>query len=205
MHAWVGDVSDLNAISQVMDAIAARFGRLDVLVNSAGLAASGTVEATDLATYRAVMSVNLDGVFFASRAALAHLRKTRGCIVNIGSVGGIRGDWHQAAYVAAKGAVSNLTNAMALDHGHEVRVNAVHPNATLSHDYIREMLAEGSPLRARFDDRVPMHRPGQPAEIAAVVAFLAGPEAGYVNGAQIPVDGGLTASNGQADPSRALP
>ncbi|MBT0769867.1 SDR family oxidoreductase [Kineosporia sp. J2-2] len=202
MHPWVGDVSDLEAITGVMNAIAQRFGRLDVLVNNAGLALPGTVEATDLATYRAMMSVNVDGVFFASRAALPHLRNTRGNIVNIGSIGGIRADWQQAAYNAGKGAVANLTNAMALDHGHEVRVNAVHPNTTWSHDYIRQALAEGSPLRARFDDRVPMRRPGHPHEIAAVVAFLAGPEASYVNGAQVPVDGGLTASNGQADPYR---
>jgi meso-butanediol dehydrogenase/(S,S)-butanediol dehydrogenase/diacetyl reductase len=182
-----------------MDGIAERFGRIDVLVNAAGLALPGTAESIDQAGYRAMVSVNVDGVFFASRAALPHLRAVRGTIVNIGSIGALRGDWQQAAYNATKGAVTNLTNAMALDHGHEVRVNAVHPGVTRSSDFIRAALAEGTPLRARFDDRVPMGRPGEPAEIAAVIAFLAGPDASYVNGAHIPVDGGLTASNGQTD------
>ena len=203
VHPWAGDVSDLEAITAVMDGVAARFGRLDVLVNNAGSAAPGTVEDIDPAAYRAIMSVNVDGVFFASRAAMPHLRATRGCIVNVGSVGGVRGDWQQAAYNTSKGAVVNLTNAMALDHGRDVRVNAVHPGTTFSHQYIREALAEGTDLRRRFDDRVPMGRPGEPEEVAAVIAFLAGPDASFVNGAHIPVDGGLTASNGQADLYRA--
>lgn len=146
-----------------------------------------------------MMSVNVDGLFFASRAALPHLRTVGGCIVNIGSVGGVRGDWAQAAYNASKAAVANLTNAMALDHGREIRVNAVHPGVTSSSEVIRTALAEGSPLRERFDDRAPMGRPGDPAEVAAVVAFLAGFGASDVNGAHIAVDGGLTASNGQTD------
>lgn len=199
MHPWAGDVADLAAVTALMDGVAERFGRLDVLVNNAGLARPGTVESTTEDAYRAMMSVNVDGVFFASRAALPHLRAVRGCIVNIGSVGGMRGDWTQAAYNATKGAVANLTNAMALDHGWEIRVNAVHPGVTTSHEEIRTALAEGTPLRDRFDDRVPMGRPGDPAEVAAVVAFLAGSDASYVNGAHIAVDGGLTASNGQTD------
>jgi meso-butanediol dehydrogenase/(S,S)-butanediol dehydrogenase/diacetyl reductase len=153
----------------------------------------------DLDSYRVMMSTNVDGVFFASRAALPHLRAVRGCIVNIGSVGGLGGDWSQAAYNATKGALVNLTNAMALDHGREVRVNAVHPGVTLSSQFIRDALAEGTALHDRFVDRVPMGRAGQPAEVAAVVAFLAGPDAGFLNGVHIPVDGGLTASNGQTD------
>ncbi|XKK64652.1 SDR family oxidoreductase [Streptomyces sp. ARC32] len=199
MHPWVGDVSDLAAITEVMDGVAEWYGHLDVLVNNAGLALPGTVESTSEDDYRAMMSVNVDGLFFASRAALPHLRAVGGCIVNIGSVGGVRGDWAQAVYNTAKGAVANLTNAMALDHGREIRVNAVHPGVTTSTELIRAALAEGTALRDRFDDRVPMGRPGDPAEVAAVVAFLAGFDASYVNGAHITVDGGLTASNGQTD------
>jgi meso-butanediol dehydrogenase/(S,S)-butanediol dehydrogenase/diacetyl reductase len=199
MHPWVGDVSDLAAITEIMNGAAERFGRMDVLVNNAGVAIPGTVDQIDLGSYRTMMSTNVDGVFFASRAALPHLRTVRGCIVNIGSVGGLRGDWFQAAYNATKGALVNLTNAMALDHGREVRVNAVHPGVTLSSQFIRDALAEGTSLHTRFVERVPMGRPGEPAEVAAVVAFLAGPDASFLNGVHIPVDGGLTASNGQAN------
>ncbi len=100
---------------------------------------------------------------------------------------------------AADGYTVSLTNSMALDHGRQIRVNAVHPRVTLSRQFLRDALAEGTSLHRRFADRVPMGRPGQPAEVAAVIAFLAGPDAGYLNGAHIPVDGGLTASDGQAN------
>jgi len=146
-HPWVADVTDPEAVTALMNGVADRFGRLDVLVNNAGLARPGTVEGTADDTYRAMMSVNVDGVFFASRAALPHLRKVRGCIVNIGSVGAVRGDWQQAAYNTTKGAVANLTNAMALDHGREIRVNAVHPGVTTSHEYIQTALARSEERR----------------------------------------------------------
>ena len=199
MHPWVADVSEPAAVTAAIDGVAERFGRLDVLVNNAGVAIPGTVEQTDMDSYRTMVSTNIDGVFFASRAALPHLRTVRGCIVNVGSVAGLRGEWNQAAYNMTKGAVANLTNAMALDHGREIRVNAVHPGVTLSRDFLRDALAEAGPLRRRFAERVPLGRPAEPAEVAAVIAFLAGPDAGYLNGVHIPVDGGLTASDGQAD------
>lgn len=199
MHPLVADVSDPEAITAAMDAAAGRFGRLDVLVNNAGVAIPGTVDQVGLDSYRAMMSTIVDGAFFASRAALPHLRATRGCIVNVGSVGALGGDWGQAAYDMAKGAVATLTNVMALDHGREIRVNAVHPGVTLTSRFLHDALAEGTPLRERFAERVPMGRPGEPIEVAAVIAFLASRDASYLNGVHIPVDGGLTASNGQAD------
>ena len=199
LHPWVADVSDQAAITAVMDGVAERFGRLDVLVNNAGIAIPGTADQTDLDSYRAMIATNVDGVFFASRAALPHLRTVRGCIVNVGSVAGLRGEWNQAVYNMTKGAVTNLTNSMALDHGRQIRVNAVHPGVTLSKQLLRDALAEDGPLHRRFADRVPMGRAGEPAEVAAVIAFLAGPDAAYLNGVHIPVDGGLTASDGQTN------
>ncbi|MDH6706636.1 meso-butanediol dehydrogenase/(S,S)-butanediol dehydrogenase/diacetyl reductase [Kitasatospora sp. MAA19] len=199
MHPWVADVSDLAAVAAAMDGVAERFGRLDVLVNNAGVAIPGTVDQLDVDSYRTMVSTNIDGVFFASRAALPHLRAAHGCIVNVGSVAALRGEWNQAAYNMTKGALVNLTNSMALDHGHQIRVNAVHPGVTLSKQVLRDALAEGTSLYKRFVERVPMGRPAEPAEVAAVIAFLAGRDAGYLNGVHIPVDGGLTASDGQAD------
>ncbi|MFK0048809.1 SDR family NAD(P)-dependent oxidoreductase [Streptomyces sp. NPDC090741] len=146
-----------------------------------------------------MVRTNIDGAFFASRAALPHLRAVRGSIVNVGSVAALRGEWNQAAYNMTKGALVNLTNSMALDHGREIRVNAVHPGVTLSRQVLRAALAEGTPLRERLAERVPMGRPAGPAEVAAVIAVLAGRDAGYLNGVHIPVDGGLTASDGQTD------
>ncbi|SEM18928.1 SDR family NAD(P)-dependent oxidoreductase [Streptacidiphilus jiangxiensis] len=199
MHPRVADVSDQEAVAAVMDEAAERFGRLDVLVNNAGVAVPGTVDRIDVDSYRTMLATNIDGVFFASRAALPHLEAVHGCIVNVGSVAGLRGEWHQAAYNMTKSAVVGLTNSMALDHGPRIRVNAVHPGLTLSRPYYRDALAEGSALHRRFVDRVPMGRAGEPAEVAAVIAFLAGPDAAYVNGAHLTVDGGLTASDGQTN------
>lgn len=199
LHPWVADVSDPAAVTGAMDGAAELFGRLDVLVNNAGVAVPGTVEGIDETDYRTMVRTNIDGAFFASRAALPHLRAVRGCIVNVGSVAALRGEWNQAAYNLTKGALVSLTDSMALDHGHEIRVNAVHPGVTLTSRFLRDALAEGTELRRRFAERVPAGRPAEPAEIAAVIAFLAGRDAGYLNGVHIPVDGGLTASDGQAD------
>jgi meso-butanediol dehydrogenase / (S,S)-butanediol dehydrogenase / diacetyl reductase len=199
MHPRVADISDLTAITEVVNGVADQFGRLDVLVNNAGVAIPGTVDLIDLDNYRTMIRTNIDGAFFASRAALPHLRAARGCIINVGAVSALRGDWGQAAYDMTKGALANLTNAMALDHGREIRVNAVHPGVTLSSPFLCDALAEGTSLQKRFADRVPMGRPGEPAEVAAVAAFLASRDAGYLNGVHIPVDGGLTASNGQTN------
>ena len=194
--ARVGDVSDEEEISRLVDAVARDHGRLDTLVNNAGTCEPlGSVSDIDTAGWRRVMSTDVDGVFFASRAALPHLRAVGGSIVNVGSASGLGGDWGLAAYDAAKGAVTNLTNAMALDHGAEgVRVNAVHPSM-ISTDMTAGFLQNDGIVAAALN-RVPLQRFGDPAEAAAVITFLAGPGASFVNGAHIRVDGGLGASNG---------
>ncbi|QIS22288.1 SDR family NAD(P)-dependent oxidoreductase [Nocardia terpenica] len=192
----VADVSDESAITAVIEGAAQEFGRLDVLVNNAGIGLPGTVEQVGTAGWRQVFAVDIDGVFFASRAALAHLRAVGGSIVNVGSASGLGGDWGLAAYNAAKGALVNLTNAMALDHGGEgVRVNAVHPSLTRTP--MAAPIVDNEDMTDAFRQRIPMGRPAEPAEVADVIVFLASTDARFVNGVHIPVDGGLHASNGQ--------
>ena len=194
--ARTADTSDEQAITRLVDEVAREYGRLDTLVNNAAVARPGTVTDLDADTWREVMSIDVDGVFFASKAALPHLRSTRGSIVNVGSVSGLGGDWGMAAYNAAKGAVVNLTNAMALDHGPDgVRVNAVHPSLTETD--MSAGIREDDDVLAKFRDRIPMGRSAEPAEVGDVIAFLASDDARFVNGAHLPVDGGLGASNGQ--------
>ena len=190
------DTSDEAAITALVDDVAREHGRLDTLVNNAAIARPGTVSDLDSDTWREVMATDVDGVFYASKAAVPHLKATRGSIVNVGSVSGTGGDWGMAAYNAAKGAVVNLTNAMALDLGADgVRVNAVHPSLTATE--MSEGIRENEEVMDKFRDRIPMGRPADPAEVGDVIAFLAGHDARFVSGAHIPVDGGLGASNGQ--------
>jgi meso-butanediol dehydrogenase/(S,S)-butanediol dehydrogenase/diacetyl reductase len=194
--ARTADLTVPDQVDAQFASVAAELGRLDVLVNNAGAPAFGAVDAVTPDAWRAAMALNLDAVFHASRAALGLLRATCGSIVNVGSTGGLGGDYGMAAYNAAKGAVVNLTRAMALDHAPQVRVNAVHPGFTLGTGITAGLAAE-TPMVKAFAERIPLGRVAFPEEIASVVAFLAGPDAHYVTGAQLPVDGGLSAASGQ--------
>ena len=190
------DASDEATIVGFVAAAVERFGRLDVLVNNAGVFEGSSAPGTTTDQWRSVMATDLDGVFFAVRAALPHLIATKGSIVNVASVSGLGGDWSAVAYNAAKGGVVNLTRALALDHGGDgVRVNAVCPSLTITG--MTEDMIDDAALMAKFAERIPMGRAAQPGEVAAVIAFLASDDAGFVTGVNLPVDGGLSASNGQ--------
>jgi meso-butanediol dehydrogenase/(S,S)-butanediol dehydrogenase/diacetyl reductase len=190
------DVSDEAEVATLVAATVQTFGHLDVLVNNAGVHATGNVEATSTADWRKIMSIDLDGIFFASRAAMPHLLKTKGSIVNVASVSGLGGDWGMTAYTAAKGAVVNLTRSMAMDYGKAgVRVNSVCPS--LTETAMTAGLDENKALMAKFRERIPLGRAARPEEIAAAIAFLASDDASFITGANLPVDGGTSASNGQ--------
>lgn len=190
------DVAEAQQVQTLVDAAIARFGQLDVLINDAGTAIQRRVPEASDEDWRHIMSINVDGLFYCCRAALPHLRNTRGNIVNVSSVSGIGGDWSMAVYNASKGAVTNLTRAMALDHGSEdVRVNAVCPSLTRS-DLTASMF-DNDALMTKFAERIPMGRAAEPEEVGDVIAFLASDDARFVNGVNLPVDGGLWASNGQ--------
>ena len=141
-------------------------------------------------------ATNVDAFFHLAKAALPHLAACGGNLVAVSSVSGERGDWGQAAYNATKAAISNFVRSLALDWGADgVRLNAVAPAFTVT-DLTADMARDEASL-APFVNRIALGRPGQPADVAPVVLFLASEAAGYVTGAVVPVDGGTSASTGQ--------
>ena len=190
------DVSRYGEVEAVVEATVKRFGALHVMVNNAGIFKGSSVTKTKPSEWQDVLDTNAGGVFNGSRAALPHLIRSKGCIVNTASVSGLGADWRMSAYNASKGAVVNLTRAMALDYGRQgVRVNAVCPSFTLT-DMTKDM-AKNRKLVAKFMERMPMGRIIMPEDVAAVIAFLASDDARMVTGVNLPVDGGVGASNGQ--------
>ncbi len=193
----VGDVSDSRFCEEAVATALARHGRLDVLVNCAGIIFRAAAEGTSDEHWRRVMAVNVDGVFFMSRAAVPPMKKQGGgAIVNFGSIWGGIGAAGVVAYCASKGAVHNLTRAMALDYARDgIRVNAVCPGEVNT-----PMLASGRAVPPTAEDLrklgeavVPTGRLADPAEIANVVVFLASDEASYMTGSLVHVDAGYSA------------
>lgn len=190
------DVSDEAQVRDMIDATIEKFGKIDVLVNNAGIAVMGKIAEISAEDWRTQMATNVDGVFYCSKAAMPHLIETRGCIVMTSSVSGLGGDEGMAAYNATKGAVSNFTRSLAIDHGPDgVRVNAVCPSLTMT-DLTKDMAQDDATMEA-FRKRTPLGGPAQPDDIAGAIAFLASDDARYIMGVNLPVDGGVTASNGQ--------
>lgn len=192
----VTDVAKLRQVEALVQAAVKRFGGLDVMVNNAGVAPEGKVTEATPEEWEEVMAINAGGVFHGCRAAMPHLVERRGCIVNMASVSGLGGDWGLGFYNASKGAIINFTRALALDHGPDgVRVNAVCPSFTRTP--MTADMQKSRKILARFRERMPLGRPAEPHEVASVVAFLASEDAATVTGVALPVDGGVTASNGQ--------
>lgn len=177
----------------------AKLGGLDVLVNSAGIELVRSIADTSLEDWRRVMSVNLDGVFLGTRAALAAMRKG-GSIVNISSVAGLNGFSRQAAYCASKGGVRLLTKATAIEcaeAGRGIRANSIHPGI-IDTPMARDILGNVDPaMRAEIEARWkllhPIGRIGSAMDVAQCILFLASDASAFVTGAELAVDGGLTA------------
>lgn len=190
------DVADeLQVIAMVAAAVDA-FGRLDILVNNAGIGCFGAVENLATEQWRRVMAVDLDAVFFACRAALPHLKRQGGAIVNTASISGLAADYGFAGYNAAKAAVINLTRALAIDHGRDgVRANSISPGFVAT--TLTAVLQDQPKITGAYQRLIPLGRAAAPAEQATAILFLASDEASYITGTNLVVDGGLTAATGQ--------
>ncbi len=192
----IGDVSDPQFCRQAVAECLRRHQRLDVLVNAAGIILRADALNTSDAQWQRVLDVNVNGVFFLSRAALEPMKKQRrGVIVNFGSIWGEVGAAGVVAYCASKGAVHQITRAMALDHVKEgIRINAVCPGEVNT-----PMLASQrsqpvtSQLLEQLAETVPLGRLAEPIEIARVVLFLASASASYMTGSMVAVDAGYSA------------
>ena len=193
------DVTSEADWAHVITEAQARHGRLDGLVNNAGIVHLGSIEGTSLADWRRVMAVNVDGVFLGCKTAWPLLKRGRApSIVNISSVSGLIGGANLAAYNASKGAVRLLTKSVAL-HGARldppIRCNSVHPAFVEGTMVDTLAAATRDPNRAheKMTAAIPLHRLARPQEVAASVIHLLSPAAGFITGSEIVIDGGLTA------------
>jgi NAD(P)-dependent dehydrogenase (short-subunit alcohol dehydrogenase family) len=192
------DVTDEAGWEAVMKEALARFGRLDVLVNNAGIAFVGKTEDTTLADWRRMQAVNLDGVFLGTKHAIRAMKGKGGSIINISSILGIDGMGTAAAYCASKGGVRLFTKSVAIEcgeAGYNIRVNSVHPGYIRTKMFETDVAAFGSleAKLAKVGSLHPIGRIGQPEEIAAGIVFLASDESSFMTGSELVIDGGYTA------------
>lgn len=195
------DVSDEAQVTAIAGEVAARFGRIDGVVNSAGMAADKHVFDTSAELFRKILDVNVVGTFLLGREAARHMAKAgRGAIVNVASISGLRGSKGRSAYGASKGAVVNLTQVMANDLApHGIRVNAVAPGPVETPMVKALHTAADRELYNRY---IPMRRYAEPREIASVIHFLLDEsQSSFVTGEIIAVDGGYRGAGIIVDPA----
>jgi len=190
--AVLADVSISEQVTRLIEETLARFGRIDALVNNAGVADFGPVEDTGFDRWRRVMETNLDGVFLVTQAAIPALKAAQGAIVNIASISGLRASTLRVAYGTSKAAVIQLTLQQAVELGeYGIRANCVAPGPVRT----KLAMAVHSPeIIAAYHDAIPLNRYGSEDEIAEVIHFLCSPRASYVTGQTLAVDGGFAAT-----------
>ena len=185
-----GDVATAAGCEAVVGAAIEALGGLDVLVNSAGVFTQTPMAETDEDLWESIIDINVKGTYFCSRAALSALEKSDGCIVNVASEAGLNGYGGITAYCASKGAIVNLTRSMALELAPKVRVNCICPGV-IDTDMARIGFADLSE-EAEF---YPLKRIGTATEVAKGIIYLASPDAGFITGSALAMDGGATAGH----------
>ena len=183
------DVSIPEQVDQMIDEILTAFGRIDAVVNNAGVADFLPIEETNFAAWRRIMETNLDGVFLVSQAATPALKETKGAIVNIGSISGLRASTLRVAYGTSKAAVIHMTKQQAAELGeYGIRANCVCPGPVKT----KLAMAVHSPeIISAYLDAMPLNRYGSETEIAEVITFLCSDKASFVTGQIIAADGGF--------------
>ncbi|HEY0418084.1 MAG TPA: glucose 1-dehydrogenase [Acetobacteraceae bacterium] len=198
------DVTDEAAWPAAIDAAVERFGRLDIMVANAGIAVFGPALQMSLAEFRRQNAVNIDGVFLSLKYAIPAMRRAGngGSVIIMSSVAGLRGSAMLAGYSASKGAVRLFAKSMAMEcagEGDGIRVNSVHPGIILTPIWEKAASAAGGGLNAPLDPQelarlgVPLGKPADPQEIANGVLFLASDASAHMTGAELVIDGGMTA------------
>ena len=186
------DISNHDSIDKMFNSILKWYNRIDVLVNNAGVADFGKIEATDLNRWNDVMRTNLDGAFMCSQKSISHLKKTRGCIINIASISGLRASTLRVAYGTSKAAIIQLTKQQAAELGeYGIRVNCVAPGPVKTK---LAMAVHTQDIIDAYHDAIPLNRYGTEIEIANAIYFLASEKASYVTGQILAVDGGFEAT-----------
>jgi NAD(P)-dependent dehydrogenase (short-subunit alcohol dehydrogenase family) len=197
-HGWQADVADAAALTGAVDAAAELFGGLAILVNNAGFGAAKPLHHYSDDEWARLVGVNLTGAWHGIRAAVPHLRAHgQGSIVSIAGTTASRPTRGEGPYAAAKAGVVALTRTAAVEYAPEIRVNAVSPGYVATR--LTRVVVDDEKLRARVEDRIPLGRIGTVDDVAGVVAFLCGPDAAYLTGQDIVVDGGAGLPSHQSD------
>jgi NAD(P)-dependent dehydrogenase (short-subunit alcohol dehydrogenase family) len=194
VRAYVCDITDEAQLQNTFRQI----NRLDILVNCAGIGLVGNVLETEASDFKRLFRVNVEGTFFAIKAALPLLLQSSGSILNIGSVAGMVGVKRRFAYCATKGAIHALTRQLAVDYPTEIRVNCIAPG-TVDTPFVEGYLEkyhrhEKDKVRAELNQRQPIGRLGRPDEIADLAVYVSSPAAAFINGSILTIDGGWTAA-----------
>jgi Dehydrogenases with different specificities (related to short-chain alcohol dehydrogenases) len=188
-RAFYCDVSEPNEVDEMIREVSAHYGRLDALVNNAGVADFGPIEETDFQRWRTVMATNLDGVFLMTQASTPLLKASKGAVVNIASISGLRASTLRVAYGTSKAGVIHLTKQQAAELGeYGIRANCVCPGPVRTK---LAMAVHTQDIIDAYHDAIPLNRYGSEREIAEVIVFLCSDRASYVTGQVVAADGGF--------------